>query len=258
MLIVLSPAKTLDFDTPSPTQTHTQPVLLNDAKTLVKQLKKMAPAELSSLMSISDKLGTLNFNRYHDWKTPFTANNAKQALLAFKGDVYTGLEADTFSAQDLKFAQKHLRILSGLYGVLKPLDLMQAYRLEMGTHLVTQKGENLYDFWGDKITELINADLKKNKSEALVNLASNEYFKSIQSDDLNQKVITPVFKDYKNGKYKIISFYAKKARGMMAAYVIRNRITDPLQIQNFRLAGYRYNKSESNSAEWVFKRKNPE
>ena len=257
MLVILSPAKTLDFETATTTQQHSQPELLSDAKTLVQQLKKMSPADLSSLMGISDKLGVLNFDRYHDWKMPFTQKNAKQSVLAFKGDVYTGLEADTFNAQELKFAQKHLRILSGLYGVLRPLDLMQAYRLEMGTPLENKRGNNLYEFWGSKITEQLNQDLKKITSNSLINLASNEYFKAVHADSLEAEIIHPVFKDYKNGQYKIISFYAKKARGMMAAYIIQNRITDATDIQGFTTGGYRFNKTESDQQQWVFKRKNP-
>lgn len=217
MLIVISPAKTLDFETAPITKVHTQPEFLKESRQLVGQLKKLAPHEVSSLMKISDKLGTLNFMRFHDWKTPFTLNNAKQALLAFKGDVYTGLDAESFNSQDLTFAQKHLRILSGFYGVLRPLDLMQAYRLEMGTKFENKSGKDLYEFWGTKITDQINKDLKASKSKTLINLASNEYFKSLQANDINAEIIVPVFKDFKNGNYKIISFFAKKARGLMSA-----------------------------------------
>jgi len=255
MLIVISPAKTLDFETAPITKEFTQPEFLKESRKLISDLKKLSPAEVSSLMKISDKLGTLNFLRFNDWKTPFNLSNAKQALLAFKGDVYTGLDAESMSNQDLKFAQKHLRILSGLYGVLKPLDLMQAYRLEMGTQFENKNGKDLYEFWGKKITEQINKDLKASKSKYLINLASNEYFKSLQANDINAEIIVPVFKDYKNGKYKIISFYAKKARGLMSAYIIKNRLKNTEEIKGFNIDGYKYYKSESNESEWVFQRK---
>lgn len=255
MLIVISPAKTLDFETAPTTKDFTQPEFLKESKKLITELKKLNPAEVSSLMSISDKLGTLNYLRFNEWKTPFNLNNAKQALLAFKGDVYTGIEAETFSNQDLKFAQKHLRILSGLYGVLKPLDLMQAYRLEMGTQFENKQGKDLYEFWGGKLTEQINNDLKTAKSKVLINLASNEYFKSLQANDIDAEIIVPVFKDFKNGKYKIISFYAKKARGLMSAYIIKNRLKNPEDIKGFNVEGYKYSKSESKGNNWVFLRK---
>ncbi len=255
MLIVISPAKTLDFETAPITKEFSQPEFLKESRKLISELKKLSPAEVSSLMKISDKLGTLNFLRFNDWKTPFTLNNSKQALLAFKGDVYTGIEADTFSTQNLKFAQKHLRILSGLYGVLKPLDLMQAYRLEMGTQFKNKQGKDLYEFWGTKITEQINNDLKASKSKYLINLASNEYFKSLQVGDINAEIIVPVFKDFKKGKYKVISFYAKKARGLMSAYIIKNRLKNPEDIKNFNVDGYKFNKPESSGNNWVFLRK---
>jgi cytoplasmic iron level regulating protein YaaA (DUF328/UPF0246 family) len=255
MLLVISPAKTLDFETAPITKEFTQPEFLKESKKLISELKQLNPAEVSSLMKISDKLGTLNFLRFNDWKTPFNLNNSKQALLAFKGDVYTGIEADTFSNQDLKFAQKHLRILSGLYGVLKPLDLMQAYRLEMGTQFENKRGKDLYEFWGSRITEQINKDLKASKSKYLINLASNEYFKSLQAGDINAEIIVPVFKDFKNGKYKIISFYAKKARGLMSAYIIKNRLKNPEDIKAFDVDGYKFSKSESSANNWVFQRK---
>jgi len=255
MLIVISPAKTLDFETAPITKIHTQAEFLKESRQLIKQLKAMTPAEVSSLMKISDKLGVLNFLRFNEWKTPFTLENSKQALLAFKGDVYTGINAETFSTQELKFAQKHLRILSGLYGVLKPLDLIQAYRLEMGTKFKNKKGKDIYEFWGSKITDQINQDLKASKSKHLINLASKEYFKSLQAKDINAEIIVPVFKDYKNGKYKIISFFAKKARGLMSAYIIKNRLKDPEGIKAFNVDGYKFYKSESSELNWVFKRK---
>jgi cytoplasmic iron level regulating protein YaaA (DUF328/UPF0246 family) len=252
MLMVISPAKKLNFDLPSKTGIVTSPDFLDDAQQLIDELKKLSPAGVSTLMKLSDKLGTLNFDRFASWHTPFTKDNAKPAVLAFKGDVYTGMDAESFTAGDFKFAQKQLRILSGLYGVLRPLDLMQAYRLEMGTKFANPRGENLYKFWGNKITDALNAQLKKTKSEVLLNLASNEYFKVVDTTNVHADIITPVFKDQKSGKHKIISFYAKKARGMMSAYIIKNRITDVNKIKNFDTAGYRYNKSMSSAREWVF------
>ncbi len=255
MLIVISPAKTLDFKTAPITKIHTQPEFLKESRQLVKQLKEMTPARVSSLMKISDKLGALNFLRFNEWKTPFTLDNSKQAVLAFKGDVYTGINAETFSSQELKFAQRHLRILSGLYGLLRPLDLIQAYRLEMGTKLDNQQGKDLYEFWDSKLTDQINRDIRASESKYLINLASNEYFKSLQADDINAEIIVPVFKDYKNGKYKIISFFAKKARGLMSAYIIRNRLKDPEELKAFDVDGYKFYKSGSNESNWVFQRR---
>jgi cytoplasmic iron level regulating protein YaaA (DUF328/UPF0246 family) len=255
MLIVISPAKTLDFDSQAVTKVHTEPEFLDDSQVLINELRTMSPPEVSRLMGISAKLGDLNFGRYLNWHTPFTPANAKQAVLAFKGDVYAGLQAEAFKSQDFKFAQKHLRILSGLYGVLRPLDLMQAYRLEMGTKLSNERGANLYEFWGDKITTALNKQLKKNKSDYLVNLASNEYFKAVKPKQLNADVLTPVFKDYKSGQYKLISFFAKKARGSMSAYVIKNKITAVDDIRDFDVDGYSFNKKLSSEKEFVFTRR---
>ncbi|MCV6614038.1 MAG: peroxide stress protein YaaA [Cellvibrionaceae bacterium] len=254
MLMLVSPAKNLDYETPAKTKQSTQPEFLDQSEILMDDLRQLAPHELSKLMSISDKLGVLNYDRNQDWGQPFTPDNAKQAVLAFNGDVYTGLDAQSFKADDFKFAQKHLRILSGLYGLLKPLDLMQPYRLEMGTKFANKGGKNLYEFWGETLTEAVNAQLKKTNSEVVLNLASNEYFKAIKPKLLNAEVVVPAFKDLKNGEYKMISFFAKKARGLMAAYVIKNRITDVEDIKKFNLAGYRYNKSLSSDAQWVFSR----
>ena len=255
MLLLISPAKTLDFETPSSTQQYSQPVFLSDSAELIDQLKQLSPSDVSSLMSISDKLGVLNSNRFTEWQIPFTPDNSKQSLLAFKGDVYDGMAANTFSEDELLWANDHLRILSGLYGLLKPLDLMQAYRLEMGTKFSNQRGKNLYEFWGDKITDKINQELTEQKSPVLINLASNEYFKSVKPKLLNAQVITPVFKDWKNDKYKIISFYAKKARGMMSAYIIKNRLESPSDIKQFDTAGYEFSAEQSTENEWVFLRK---
>lgn len=257
MLMVISPAKTLDFDTPATTGRSTTPEFIGQSQHLVEQLRALAPADISGLMGISDALGELNFERFLNWHAPFTRDNAKQALLAFRGDVYTGLDADSFGDEDFRFAQQHLRILSGLYGLLKPLDLIQPYRLEMGTRFGNDRGANLYQFWGDQLTEAANRQLKKLGSGVLLNLASNEYFKAINPSALAADVITPVFRDLKGGKYKIVSFYAKKARGMMAAYVIKQRITDVDAIKKFREGGYRYNATESSAREWVFCRDKP-
>jgi cytoplasmic iron level regulating protein YaaA (DUF328/UPF0246 family) len=254
MLMVISPAKTLDFDTLPTTSEHTTPDFLDDSEELIEQLREMSPHAISALMKISDKLGNLNFDRYLSWDKKFTPDNAKQALLAFKGDVYTGLDAESMSSDDLLWAQDHLRILSGLYGLLRPLDLIQAYRLEMGTKLANGRGKDLYQFWGSKITEALNQQQADESLPVLVNLASNEYFKSVQSKQLNAEIITPVFKDWKGDKYKIISFYAKKARGLMVAYIIRNRLNDVEQIKNFDSEGYVYNPAMSSASEWVFTR----
>lgn len=254
MIIVISPAKTLDFATPPITQTHSQPDFLDDSAILIDELRKLEPDQIGAMMSISANLATLNSNRYFAWQRPFTLQNAKQAIFAFKGDVYTGLDADTMNESELAFAQDHLRILSGLYGVLRPLDLMQAYRLEMGTSFKNSRGNNLYEFWGDKITQALNREFEKQHDNILINLASQEYFQSVQSDKLKARIITPVFKDEKNGVYKIISFFAKKARGLMSRYIIRNQLTNPEAIKNFDVAGYRYSATDSTENEWIFTR----
>ncbi|MBL8496694.1 peroxide stress protein YaaA [Nitrosomonas sp. JL21] len=252
MIIVISPAKTLDFETPPITEKHTHPDFLDDSAELIDALRKLEPDQIGKLMSISPKLALLNSNRYFAWQRPFTPKNAKQAILAFKGDVYTGLDAETMTPAELSFAQEHLRILSGLYGVLRPLDLMQPYRLEMGTQFKNSRGNNLYEFWDSIITDALNQALKKQKDDTLINLASNEYFHAVQPAKLNARIITPVFKDEKNGVYKIISFFAKKARGMMSRYIIHHRLTDPEAIKHFDVAGYRFSAADSDSNAWVF------
>jgi cytoplasmic iron level regulating protein YaaA (DUF328/UPF0246 family) len=257
MLIVVSPAKTLDYESPLSTRKHTEPAFLAEASTLVAQLQKLGPDDLSELMHISDKLGELNHARFANWHTPFTLKNARQALFAFKGDVYLGLKAEQFSAPDLNFAQKHLRILSGLYGVLRPLDLMQAYRLEMGSSFKNSGGRNLYDFWGSKLTDFLNTELSAQaaKRRVVVNLASNEYFSAIKTQQLDAEVISPVFKDFASGQYRVLSFFAKKARGEMAAYLIRNRIKTPNSLRDFDVDGYRYSETDSSPNRPVFLRK---
>jgi len=254
MLLLISPAKTLDFETPAQTSVATQPDFLAHSQQLIDELQQLSPPEVAALMKISAKLGDLNFGRFLNWHLPFTPDNAKQAVLAFKGDVYTGMNAQSFSKGDFTFAQKHLRILSGLYGLLRPLDLIQPYRLEMGTRFANSRGKDLYQFWGDIITDQLNQELSSSRHKLLINLASNEYFHAVNPKRLNAEIITPVFKDCKNGKYKIISFYAKKARGMMCAYIIRNRIKDIEEIKNFDTEGYRYSAASSSANQWVFTR----
>ena len=254
MLIVISPAKTLDFETPPKVPAFTMPDFLDDSAELIDELREFEPYQLSDLMGISPKLADLNSNRYHNWSLPFTADNAKQSVLAFKGDVYSGLDADNLTTGDLQFAQAHLRILSGLYGVLKPLDLMQPYRLEMGTKLKNRRGKDLYDFWDDRINKTLNAEMGEQDNPVLVNLASNEYFKSVKPEKLNARIITPTFKEERNGDYKFISFTAKKARGLMSRYIISNRLSDPEDIKGFDLEGYRYNAALSDIDRPVFTR----
>ncbi|WP_298187526.1 peroxide stress protein YaaA [uncultured Pseudomonas sp.] len=258
MLMVISPAKTLDYETPSVTPRFTQPEHLDHAQALIEQLRDFSPAQIAELMHLSDKLAGLNAARFGSWERPFNPSNAKQALLAFKGDVYTGLNAEDFNESDFDFAQKHLRMLSGLYGLLRPLDLMQPYRLEMGTKLANPRGNNLYDFWGERISGWLNEALAAQGDEVLLNLASNEYFSAVKRKALNARVINTEFKDQKNGQYKIISFYAKKARGLMARYVIKERISDPAGLKDFSYQGYRYSAEQSKTDSLVFLRDHPE
>ncbi len=254
MLMVISPAKTLDYESDINTPPPTQPDFLKQSQALVDVLKGYKPPQMAKLMKLSDKLADLNVGRYQEWKRPFTEKNARPALMAFKGDVYTGLAAEELNKNDLKFAQKHLRLLSGLYGLLRPLDLMQPYRLEMGTKLKNPKGKDLYEFWGDTPVTAINEQLKSLKSKELVNLASNEYFKAVDTKLFEGEIITPVFKDFKSGRYKVISFFAKKARGMMVRYAIDNRITKAEDLKGFDVAGYAFNPEMSSAKEWVFTR----
>ena len=249
--IIISPAKKLDYETVNNKLKSSQPTLLNDSRSLIANLKKLSPQEVSSLMGLSDKLGALNFERFQEWKTPFTTSNSKHAVMAFKGDVYQGLDAASLSEDDLSWAQENLRILSGLYGILKPLDLMQAYRLEMGTKLKTEIGKDLYEFWGSAITDELNKNFPS-ANGTLLNLASNEYFKSIDQSKIKGRIITPAFMDLKNDKYKIISFFAKKARGLMTRFVIKNRITNADQIKEFSEAGYKFNEAMSAEDKPVF------
>ncbi|MBP2848535.1 peroxide stress protein YaaA [Dickeya oryzae] len=255
MLITLSPAKTLDYTSPLPTQRYTQPALLAYSQQLIQHCKQLTPADIASLMSISDKLADLNAARFQEWSPEFSLDNARQALLAFKGDVYTGLAAEDFSEADFDFAQQHLRILSGLYGVLRPLDLMRPYRLEMGIRLKNGTGNDLYQFWGDTITETLNQALAEQNDNVLINLASDEYFKSVKPARLKARIIKPVFLDEKNGKFKVISFYAKKARGLMSRFIIQNRLTQPEQLKDFNSDGYYFDPADSSADELVFRRR---
>ncbi|MFY9723482.1 MAG: peroxide stress protein YaaA [Azonexus sp.] len=255
MLIFLSPAKSLDYKTPPQVATNTQPAFLKDSEVLIKQLRKLSPADIANLMDLSDPLALLNFNRYADWRLPFTPENAKQAVLAFDGDVYDGLAAKTLSAADLDFAQQHVRILSGLYGILKPLDLMQPYRLEMGTKFANKAGKDLYAFWGERLLDAINAELAKMPRAVAVNLASEEYFKAAVGRKINGLLIQPVFEDWKNGKYKIISFYAKRARGLMTRYAVLNRLDEPEGLKEFDYDGYAFAAEASDDKTWIFRRR---
>ena len=257
MLIVISPAKKLDYQSNSPQQAYTEPAYLEQSANLIKVMKNKTPAEIQSLMGISENLANLNHSRYLNWNKKNTKRNSKPAIYAFMGDVYTGLDAKSLTNHQIRFAQDHLRILSGLYGVLKPLDLIQPHRLEMGTKIKTESGETLYDFWGHAPTSDLNQQAKVLKTKYIVNLASNEYFKVINKTALTLEVLTPVFKDKKQDTYKVISFYAKKARGMMAKYIIENEITDPKAIKGFSVGGYKYRSKLSAENEYVFTREQP-
>ncbi|MDX2369395.1 MAG: peroxide stress protein YaaA [Colwellia sp.] len=255
MLLVVSPAKKLDFESPLATTKTSQASLLAHSEKLIERCLELSSDQIASLMKLSDKLAGLNAARFGEWSLPFTPENARQAVLAFNGDVYSGLDANSFSNDDFNFAQQHFRILSGLYGLLKPLDLMQAYRLEMGTKLDNVRGANLYQFWGDIITNELNQALAEQGDDVLINLASNEYFKAVNKKSLNATIITPQFKDWKNGQYKMISFFAKKARGLMARYIIQNQLNSIEQVKGFDLAGYQFSGDLSQGNELIFTRK---
>jgi len=253
MLVLLSPAKTLDFENARVIQPQTQPDFTIQAQELVSILKTRSVADLMKLMNISSKLAELNFERFLNWQPNPESADAKQAICAFKGDVYMGLDVKDWNQDDFMFAQDHIRILSGLYGVLRPLDVISPYRLEMGTDLRTKKGKTLYKFWGNRITEALNSQLKSLGEPFLINLASNEYYKSVVPSKLKTTtIITPVFKVFKNGEYKQISFFAKKARGMMSRYMVKNQLTRPEQLMNFSEGGYHYNDRLSKENQWVF------
>ncbi|MEB6675764.1 peroxide stress protein YaaA [Acinetobacter haemolyticus] len=254
MLALISPAKTLDYTTALPTDTYTRPRLLEQSQQLIDVCRKLSASEIASLMTVSEKIANLNVERFRDWNADFDFSNARQALFAFKGDVYTGLDAYHLKDQDIDFAQQHLRMLSGLYGLLRPLDLMMPYRLEMGTKLKNSRGHNLYEFWGSIITDQINQDLAEIDAKVLVNLASDEYYKSVNEKKIQAEIIKPVFLDQKNGKYKVISFYAKKARGLMARYLIENKLSQVEQLKAFDSEGYYFDAESSSDKELVFKR----
>jgi uncharacterized protein len=256
MLIVLSPAKTLNLEPTAIAAKHTVPDFIEDSAELIETLRAYSPEQLASLMHISDPLAALNFGRFTAWSPIFTAKNAKPAILTFDGDVYTGLNAGTLNRAQLGYTQSHVRILSGLYGVLRPLDLMQPYRLEMGTRLPNQRGKNLYAFWGAAITNALTRAMKEHKHAVLVNLASEEYFKAVNPSLLGAPVITPVFEDWKNGKYRVISFYAKRARGLMARFATINNIRQAEKLKAFAADGYALDTNVSTESNWVFRRRN--
>ena len=255
MIALIAPAKRLDYDSDLSVEDFSIAEHLKESKKLIKELQKKSPEDLSSLMGLSENLSVLNFERNMNWQVPKKpSNEVRQAIFAFKGDVYVGLDSETLSKSDIQYAQKNLAILSGLYGLLKPLDLMYPYRLEMGTKMKNENGKNLYEFWGNKITTSINALAKENNSKGIINLASVEYFTSVKTENLDLPVYSPVFKDFKNGKYKIISFFAKKARGSMARFVIQNKIKNPADLNKFNLDGYKYSKKDSSEYLPVFLR----
>ncbi|OZI72320.1 peroxide stress protein YaaA [Bordetella genomosp. 12] len=255
MLFLLSPAKKLDYDSPLQVQTHTQPLFVDQAAALIKVLKTKSADDIAALMSLSQALAELNVGRYAAWTKTFTQDNARQAVLAFNGDVYEGLEASALSARQLEWAQEHVVILSGLYGALRPLDLMQPYRLEMGTRLETAKGKNLYEYWGSTIASYLNERQEGEKAPVIVNLASEEYFKSVDLKTLQARVVQCVFQDWKNGAWKIISFHAKRARGLMARYAIEHKVNKPEGLQGFDSEGYAYDASASSADKLVFRRR---
>jgi cytoplasmic iron level regulating protein YaaA (DUF328/UPF0246 family) len=258
MLFLISPAKSLDYDTPPHIQTHTKSLFVGQSAALIEVLKTRSPQQISTLMKLSDALAGLNVARYQAWSARFTAKNSKQAVLAFNGDVYGGLDAKTLSAQQLDWAQAHVCILSGLYGVLRPLDWMQPYRLEMGTALATERGNNLYQFWGSGISEYLNARAAADTSPVIVNLASEEYFKAVDLKALKARVVSCVFEDFKDGptggKYKIISFHAKRARGLMVRYAVENKLTSVKKLEGFKAEGYRFDAASSAPDRLVFRR----
>jgi uncharacterized protein len=255
MLFLLSPAKALDYDTPAGDLPHTQPLFVKQATELIGVLKEKSPQDIAGLMSLSDALSALNVARYQAWSPKFTAKNSKQAVLAFNGDVYEGLDAKTLKPKDLAWAQEHVAILSGLYGVLRPLDWMQPYRLEMGTSLENKQGNNLYKFWGAQIASYVNERLATDKTPIVVNLASQEYFKSVDRKTLKARVIECVFEDYKGGKYKVISFLAKRARGLMTRYAITHQVKTPKGLEGFNSEGYAFVPAASEPDRLVFRRK---
>jgi cytoplasmic iron level regulating protein YaaA (DUF328/UPF0246 family) len=252
MLIVISPAKSLDFENPAPVNTHTLPGFVAESEQIINKLRTLSRKKLRSLMGISENLAILNQTRYAEWTPEFSIADSKQAIFAFKGDVYLGLQAENYTEEDLDYAQDHLRILSGLHGLLRPLDLIHPYRLEMGSSLPLRRKKNLYEFWGDRISETLNKALESQNDKLLINLASQEYFKAVRTDVLDARVITPHFRYLKNGKLTQISFFAKKARGAMSSFIIQNRLTDPEDIKGFDQDGYRFDPAGSKDDTWLF------
>ena len=257
MIITLSPSKGQDFDTPTPSEIFTLPEQLEESQLLINEAKKLDMESVRELMAVSENISTLNVQRFQDWQLPFNINNAKAALFAFKGDVYSGIEKDKYDDGDLAYAQDHLRILSGLYGALRPMDLIQPYRLEMKTRLENPRGENLYQFWGDLITNKLNQCLEQQEEKTLVNLASNEYYKSVKPKLIEGRILNIAFKEVKEGKSRILAVYAKKARGMMTDFILRNRIEHADDIKDFGTANYKFSVSESTENNWVFSRPQP-
>jgi cytoplasmic iron level regulating protein YaaA (DUF328/UPF0246 family) len=255
MLFLISPAKSLDYDTPIGAVPHTTPLMREHTAELIEVLRTKTASQVAELMDLSENLAELNVSRYHAYSPRMTARNARQAVLAFDGDVYGGLQASTLDAADLRWAQRHLRILSGLYGVLRPLDRMQPYRLEMGTALATARGDNLYQFWGTRIADHLNAEQGSAKAPVVVNLASQEYFRAVDRKALRARVIECVFEDYKNGQYKIISFFAKRARGLMARHAVQHRIATPGGLKSFDAEGYAFEANISEPDRLVFRRR---
>ncbi len=256
MLILLNSSKTLDFDTPASIAKHSIPEFCEDSSLLVDALRKLSLADFAALMGVSQKLAILNVDRYKNWRVSASAPEAKQAILAFKGDIYAPMDVENYSLKEFNFAQKHLRILSGLYGILRPLDLIQPYRLEMATKLQTGRGKGLYAFWGGRINNALKSALKQDKSGILINLASLEYFKAVKANQLDARIVTPIFKEYRDSAYRVVAIYAKKARGMMCDYIIRNHMTRIQELKSFDLDGYRFNEKLSTGDEWVFTRGN--
>jgi cytoplasmic iron level regulating protein YaaA (DUF328/UPF0246 family) len=250
----MNSSKTLDFQQKARISKHTYPELIKDAAILVQELRKLSEPDFAKLMKVSEKLAKLNIERYANWQNRLKPSHAKPALLAFKGDIYSGMDVENYKVKDFEFAQEHMRILSGLYGILRPLDLIQPYRLEMATKLVTAEGKNMYQFWGNKINESVRVLLKREKSGVLVNLCSAEYFKAIKSNLLDTTVITPVFKEFKDGSYRFVTIYAKKARGLMCNYIIRNHLNRIEDLKLFNVAGYQFNAKISSDDKWVFTR----
>jgi len=257
MLIVLSPAKTLDFESRLPTRRHTQPDMLDASAMLIEQLRGLPASEVGALMDISEPLAELNAARFRDWQPPFTPANARPAALAFAGDVYEGLQAATLGSTGLTWAQSHVRILSGLYGLLRPLDLIQPYRLEMGTRLANPRGRDLYAFWGDRIAQALREALDAQRRPVLVNLASDEYFRAARADSLGHRVVQPVFQERRGGAWKVVSFSAKRARGLMTRFAAEQRISDPEDLKAFALEGYRHDAAASDERHWLFRREQP-